>query len=106
MFDVFYTNYLLRYVQDIVLPQMIRRHPTWSDQRIAGEAARLANQHFSSFGEWQAWGFLKGPTTAKIARTTMISVDETRSWLGRFYEMLPFPGNTEKLSGSATSRPC
>ena len=96
LFDVFYTNFLQRYVQDVSLPQFIRQHPDWTDAQIASETARVTNQHFSSFGEWQAQAGLKGATAQRIAQTGSISVNETRAWLGRVYEMLPIPGNTAK----------
>ena len=96
LFDVFYTNYLLRYARDVTLPQVKRQHPTWGDDQLAGEIARLTNQHFSSFGEWQAHPALRGATATKVSRLMFLSVDESRSWIGRTYEMLPMPGNTSK----------
>ena len=96
LFDVFYTNYLLRYARDVTLPQVKRQHSTWGDDQIASEVARLTNQHFSSFGEWQAHPVLRGATATKVSRAMFLSVDESRSWIGRTYEMLPIPGNTSK----------
>ena len=90
MFEVFYRENMIAYMDEVEIPSMIKRHPDWDDKAIMQSAARVVNKKFSSPQEWDNFIFMN-PKFTHFLRNMFISLNEMMSWTSMFTEALPIP---------------
>ena len=90
MFEVFYRENMINYMDNVEIPSQIRRHPDWNDREIMQSASRVVNRKFSSPQEWDNFIFMN-PKFTHFLRNMFISLNEMMSWTSMFTEALPIP---------------
>lgn len=79
LFDGVYRETQSWALENSIIPNLRKNHPTWTVDQIAGSAATEVNKMFSTLGEWQS--IFSHPGTRELTRTILFSANESESWI-------------------------